>query len=42
MAKTVSDYLVERLGGVNPSLTIRAIACRSTGRIKTLASRGEP
>lgn len=29
------------VGGVNPSLTIQAIACRTADRIKTLASRGE-
>lgn len=28
-------------GGVNPSLTIQAMACRIADRIKTLASRGE-
>ncbi|MBS3647828.1 GMC family oxidoreductase [Pseudaminobacter sp. 19-2017] len=28
-------------GGVNPSLTIQALACRIADRIKTLASRGE-
>ena len=28
-------------GGVNPSLTIQALACRTADRIKTLASRGE-
>jgi choline dehydrogenase-like flavoprotein len=29
------------VGGVNPSLTIQAIACRTAGRIKQLAARGE-
>jgi choline dehydrogenase-like flavoprotein len=29
------------VGGVNPSLTIQAIACRTADRIKELASRGE-
>jgi choline dehydrogenase-like flavoprotein len=29
------------VGGVNPSLTIQAIACRTADRIKTMASRGE-
>lgn len=29
------------VGGVNPSLTIQAIACRAADRIKTLASQGE-
>ncbi len=29
------------VGGVNPSLTIQAIACRTGDRIKMLASRGE-
>jgi choline dehydrogenase-like flavoprotein len=29
------------VGGVNPSLTIQAIACRTADRIKTLAERGE-
>ncbi|MEX1826865.1 GMC family oxidoreductase [Luteibacter sp. CQ10] len=29
------------VGGVNPSLTIQAIACRTADRIQTLASRGE-
>jgi choline dehydrogenase-like flavoprotein len=28
-------------GGVNPSLTIQALACRTGDRIKTLASRGQ-
>lgn len=28
-------------GGVNPSLTIQALACRTADRIKTLAARGE-
>ena len=28
-------------GGVNPSLTIQALACRIGDRIKTLANRGE-
>ena len=28
-------------GGVNPSLTIQAIACRTADRIKALARRGE-
>ena len=28
-------------GGVNPSLTIQAIACRTADRIKQLAGRGE-
>jgi hypothetical protein len=28
-------------GGVNPTLTIQAIACRTADRIKTLAARGE-
>ncbi|RTL72975.1 MAG: GMC family oxidoreductase [Hyphomicrobiales bacterium] len=28
-------------GGVNPSLTIQALACRTGDRIKTLAARGE-
>jgi hypothetical protein len=29
------------VGGVNPLLTIQAIACRTADRIKTLARRGE-
>jgi choline dehydrogenase-like flavoprotein len=29
------------VGGVNPSLTIQAIACRTADRIKTLAAHGE-
>ena len=29
------------VGGVNPSLTIQAIACRTADRIKSLATRGE-
>jgi choline dehydrogenase-like flavoprotein len=29
------------VGGVNPSLTIQAIACRTGDRIKALAARGE-
>jgi choline dehydrogenase-like flavoprotein len=29
------------VGGVNPSLTIQAIACRTADRIKALATRGE-
>jgi choline dehydrogenase-like flavoprotein len=29
------------VGGVNPSLTIQAIACRAADRIKALAKRGE-
>ncbi len=29
------------VGGVNPSLTIQAIACRTADRISTLAARGE-
>jgi len=29
------------VGGVNPSLTIQAIACRTADRIETLAARGE-
>jgi choline dehydrogenase-like flavoprotein len=29
------------VGGVNPSLTIQAIACRTADRIRTLAQRGE-
>ena len=29
------------VGGVNPSLTIEAIACRTADRIRTLAARGE-
>jgi choline dehydrogenase-like flavoprotein len=29
------------VGGVNPSLTIQAIACRTADRIKTMAKRGE-
>jgi choline dehydrogenase-like flavoprotein len=29
------------VGGVNPSLTIQAIACRTADRIKMLAARGE-
>jgi hypothetical protein len=28
-------------GGVNPSRTIQAIACRMADRIKTMAGRGE-
>jgi choline dehydrogenase-like flavoprotein len=28
-------------GGVNPSLTIQALACRMGERIRTLAARGE-
>jgi choline dehydrogenase-like flavoprotein len=29
------------VGGVNPSLTIQAVACRTADRIRTLAGRGE-
>jgi choline dehydrogenase-like flavoprotein len=29
------------VGGVNPSLTIQAIACRTGDRIRELAARGE-
>jgi choline dehydrogenase-like flavoprotein len=29
------------VGGVNPSLTIQAVACRTAARIRTLAARGE-
>jgi len=29
------------VGGVNPSLTIQAIACRTADRISALAARGE-
>ena len=29
------------VGGVNPSLTIQAIACRTADRIKAIAARGE-
>jgi hypothetical protein len=29
------------VGGVNPSLTIQAITCRTGDRIKALAARGE-
>jgi choline dehydrogenase-like flavoprotein len=29
------------VGGVNPSLTIQAIACRTGDRIRALAARGE-
>ena len=29
------------VGGVNPSLTIQAIACRTANRIKVMAARGE-
>jgi choline dehydrogenase-like flavoprotein len=29
------------VGGVNPSLTIQAIACRTADRIKVMAGRGE-
>jgi choline dehydrogenase-like flavoprotein len=29
------------VGGVNPSLTIQAIACRTGDRIRQLAARGE-
>jgi choline dehydrogenase-like flavoprotein len=29
------------VGGVNPSLTIQAIACRTADRIRTMAARGE-
>ena len=29
------------VGGVNPSLTIQAIACRTADRIMTMAKRGE-
>jgi choline dehydrogenase-like flavoprotein len=29
------------VGGVNPSLTIQALACRTADRIKALAARGE-
>jgi choline dehydrogenase-like flavoprotein len=28
-------------GGVNPSLTIQALACRMSARIRSLAARGE-
>jgi choline dehydrogenase-like flavoprotein len=29
------------VGGVNPSLTIQAIACRTADRVRSLAQRGE-
>jgi choline dehydrogenase-like flavoprotein len=29
------------VGGVNPLLTIQAIACRTADRIKAMAARGE-
>ncbi|KVZ98869.1 hypothetical protein WL26_35930 [Burkholderia cepacia] len=29
------------VGGVNPSLTIQAIACRTADRIRTLVARGD-
>ncbi|MEK6291200.1 MAG: GMC oxidoreductase, partial [Paraburkholderia tropica] len=29
------------VGGVNPSLTIQAIACRTAERIRTMAACGE-
>jgi choline dehydrogenase-like flavoprotein len=29
------------VGGVNPSLTIQAIACRTADRITAMAARGE-
>ncbi len=29
------------VGGVNPSLTIQAIACRTADRIKAMSARGE-
>jgi choline dehydrogenase-like flavoprotein len=28
-------------GGVNPSLTIQALACRTADRIRTMAARGD-
>ena len=30
------------VGGANPSLTIRAVACRAADRIDALAARGDP
>ncbi len=33
--------LFPTIGGVNPSLTIQALACRAGDRIKTMAKRGE-
>ena len=32
---------IAAVGGVNPSLTIQAITCRTGDRIKQLAARGE-
>jgi hypothetical protein len=32
---------ISSVGGVNPPLTIRAIACGTADRIKTLTRRGE-
>lgn len=29
------------VGGVNPALTIQAIACRTAGRIRAMANAGE-
>jgi choline dehydrogenase-like flavoprotein len=37
----ICDGSVSTVGGVNPSLTIQAIACRTADRIKALAARGE-
>jgi choline dehydrogenase-like flavoprotein len=35
------DRLANSSGGVNPSLTIQAIACRTADRIRMMAARGE-
>jgi hypothetical protein len=35
------DGLANSSGGVNPSLTIQAIACRTADRIRIMAARGE-
>ena len=35
------DCVFPTVGGVNPSLTIQAIACRTADRIKALAARGD-
>ena len=41
MFTSVVEHRIGRDDGVNPSLTIQAIACRTADRIRALAVRGE-
>jgi choline dehydrogenase-like flavoprotein len=38
---TEAGSVFPTVGGINPSLTIQAIACRTADRIKALAALGE-